>query len=53
MEHILFVFTSLLAMINPIAVIPVYIGLTQPLSMKTNTVKTRLFFIFYHHPFEF
>ena len=35
MEQMLFVFTSLLAMINPIAVIPVYISLTQPLNMMT------------------
>lgn len=35
MEQILFVFTSLLAMINPIAVIPVYISLTQSLNMAT------------------
>lgn len=35
MEQVLFTFTSLLAMINPIAAIPVYIGLTQNLSIKT------------------
>ncbi|XOV80684.1 MAG: MarC family protein [Aestuariibacter sp.] len=35
MEQILFTFTSLLAMINPIASIPVYISLTQALSIKT------------------
>lgn len=35
MEQVLFTFTSLLAMINPIAGIPVYIGLTQDLSLKT------------------
>lgn len=35
MEQVLFVFTSLLAMINPIAAIPVYISLTQSLSLKT------------------
>ena len=35
MEQMLFVFTSLLAMINPIAVIPVYISLTQPLNVAT------------------
>lgn len=35
MEQVLFTFTSLLAMINPIAGIPIYIGLTHSLSVKT------------------
>lgn len=35
LEQVLFTFTSLLAMINPIATIPIYIGLTQSLSVKT------------------
>lgn len=35
LEQILFTFTSLLAMINPIASIPVYLNLTQNLSIKT------------------
>lgn len=37
MEQVLFTFTSLLAMINPIAAIPVYIGLTQNLSLRTRS----------------
>ena len=35
MEQVLFVFTSLLAMINPVAAIPVYISLTESLSIST------------------
>lgn len=37
MEQVLFTFTSLLAMINPIAAIPVYISLTQNLSLRTRS----------------
>lgn len=37
MEQVLFTFTSLLAMINPIAGIPVYISLTQDLSLKNRS----------------
>ncbi len=37
MEQTLLTFTSLLAMINPVAAIPVYIALTQNLSFKTRT----------------